>query len=161
MGVLNRLLNQDSFTEAFEKLQENHKKLAVEYETQKAVNKKLADEYVELEARCKLLATDPEQFIEMEIERRTIEIEEEYAEKMSHKWYGIGRQDAYAEMGIKNIEAHERGNVLAQLPNGDVVEIITGLEDVKPEDTKGFYADSVTYFADDEITIDDLTEVWL
>ena len=157
MGVLHRLLNQDSFTEAFEKLQENHKKLAVEYETQKAVNKKLAEDYIKLEERCNLLATDPEQFIEMEIERRTIELEEEYAEKMNHRWYSIGRQDAYAEMGIKNIEAHERGNVLARLPNGEIVEIVTGLEDVAADDVNAFYADSITEF--DEIIIDDLTEV--
>lgn len=133
MGMLDRLLNQDSFTEAFDKLQENHKKLSEEHETQKAVMKELADDYVRLEQKCRLLELDPEQYIETELEKRTLELEKEYAERMQHKWYGIGRQDAYREMGIRNIEAHEHGNILVQLPNGDIVEQILGLEDVEAD----------------------------
>lgn len=131
MGMLDRLLNQDSFTEAFDKLQENHKKLVSEYETQKAVNKELAEDYIRLEEKYRVIAMDPEQYIEAEIEKRTLDLEAEYEEKMNHKWYGIGRQDAYREMGIKSIEAHEHGNILVQLPNGDIVEQILGLEDVE------------------------------
>lgn len=131
MGMLDRLLNQDSFTEAFDELQKNHKKVSEELEKQKAVNKELAYGYIKLEQKLKEIEQDPEAYIEKEIEKRTLNLETEYEEKMNHKWYGIGRQDAYREMGIRNIEAHERGNILVQLPNGDIVEQILGLEDVE------------------------------
>ena len=131
MGMLDRLLNQDSFTEAFDELQKNHKKVSEELEKQKAVNKELAYGYIKLEQKLKEIEQDPEAYIEKEIEKRTLDLEAEYEEKMNHKWYGIGRQDAYREMGIRSIEAHERGNVLVQLPNGDIVEQILGLEDVE------------------------------
>jgi len=153
MGVLDRLLNQDSFTEAFDKLQENHKKLVSEYETQKAVNKELAEDYILLEQKLSVLELDPEAYIEAEIEKRTLDLEAEYEEKMNHKWYGIGRQDAYREMGIKSIEAHERGNVLIQLPNGEIVEQILDLEDVEiiPLEQNTEFSGSF-----EEIVIDDL-----
>ena len=159
MGVLDRLLNQDSFTEAFDKLQENHKKLVSEYETQKAVNKELAEDYIRLEQKLSVLELDPEQYIEAEIEKRTLDLEAEYAEKMNHKWYGIGRQDAYREMGIRNIEAHEHGNILVQLPNGDIVEQILGLEDVEAEETVFIKDIGVMDIPPDEILIDDLVDI--
>lgn len=151
MGVLDRLLNKERFIEAFDELQKNNKKIAQQLETQKAVNKQLAGDFIKLEEKVKLLESDPEQYIEAEIEKRALDLEAEYEEKMNHKWYGIGRQDAYREMGIKSIEAHERGNILVQLPNGDIVEQILGLEDVKPS------GDGV--LSADEIIIDDLVEV--
>ena len=52
------------------------------------------------------------------------------AERKIHRAYASGRMDAYAEMGIRNIEAHERGNILARLPNGEIIEVLTDLEDV-------------------------------
>lgn len=156
MGVLDRLLNQDSFTEAFDKLQENHKKLVAEYETQKAVNKELANDFIKLEQKLKEIEQDPEAYIEKEIEKRTLDLEAEYAEKMNHKWYGIGRQDAYREMGIRSIEAHERGNILIQLPNGDIVEQILDLEDVNYEHATLV---DIKEPLNDEILIDDLVEV--
>lgn len=163
MGVLDRLLNQDSFTEAFDKLQANYRRLSEEYETQKAVNRELADDFIRLEQKVSVLELDPEQYIEAEIEKRTLDLEAEYAEKMNHKWYGIGRQDAYREMGIRNIEAHEHGNILVQLPNGDIVEQILGLEDVSVDNMT--HSNEVVaikgnlVLPDDEILIDDLVEV--
>lgn len=156
MGVLDRLLNQDSFTEAFDELQKNHKKVSEELEKQKAVNKELAYGYIKLEQKLKEIEQDPEAYIEKEIEKRTLDLEAEYEEKMNHKWYGIGRQDAYREMGIRNIEAHEHGNILVQLPNGDIVEQILGLEDVEiiPLEQATEFSGSL-----DEIIIDDLVEL--
>lgn len=150
MGVLDRLLNKERFIEAFDELQKNNKKIAQELETQKAVNKRHAGDFIKLEEKVKLLESDPEQYIEAEIEKRTLDLEAEYESKMNHKWYGIGRQDAYREMGIRSIEAHEHGNILVQLPNGDIVEQILGLEDVKPS------TDGVV--SGDEIIIDDLID---
>ena len=155
MGMLDRLLNQDSFTEAFDELQKNHKKVSEELEKQKAVNKELAYGYIKLEQKLKEIEQDPEAYIEKEIEKRTLNLETEYEEKMNHKWYGIGRQDAYREMGIRNIEAHERGNILVQLPNGDIVEQILGLEDVEiiPLEQATEFSGSL-----DEIEIGDLVD---
>lgn len=147
MGVLDRLLNKERFIEAFDELQKNNKKIAQQLETQKAVNKQLAGDFIKLEEKVKLLESDPEQYIEAEIEKRALDLEAEYEEKMNHKWYGIGRQDAYREMGIKSIEAHERGNILVQLPNGDIVEQILDLEDVKPS-TDGVVSDDVIFIND-------------
>lgn len=156
MGVLDRLLNQDNFTEAFDKLQENYKRLVSEYETQKAVNKELAEDYVRLEQKVNILKFDPEQYIKAELEKRTLELKKQYEEAMQHKWYCIGRQDAYAEMGIRSIEAHEHGNILIQLPNGDIVEQILGLEDINYEHATLV---DIKEPLKDEIIIDDLAEV--
>ena len=49
-------------------------------------------------------------------------------ERMQHKAFADGRSSAYSELGIWNIEAHERGNQLIRLSDGSVVELIT--EDV-------------------------------
>ena len=58
-------------------------------------------------------------------------------------------------MGIRNIEAHERGDVLVRLPNGEIVEHIIGLEDVVDmKTTEGLPGMEI-----DEIVIDDLVEV--
>lgn len=113
-------------------------------------NKNIADRCVSLENKLELLEKDAEQYIEIETERRLMQLEDEYQDKMEHKWYGIGRQDAYREMGIRNIEAHRRGNVLA-LVDGEVIELITDLEDVKSD------VDGTT--TADEIQINDLIGV--
>lgn len=111
----------------------------------------LAAQLIETEKELESMKKIPEQYIIEELEKRTAEIKQEYKDRMEHKWYQIGRQDAYREMGIGNIEAHERGNILVQLPNGDIVEQILGLEDVKPS------GDGVLSY--DEIIIDDLVDV--
>lgn len=111
----------------------------------------LAAQLIETEKELESMKKTPEHYIIEEMEKRTAEIKQEYKDRMEHKWYQIGRQDAYREMGIGNIEAHERGNILVQLPNGDIVEQILGLEDVKPS------GDGV--LSDDEIIIDDLVDI--
>lgn len=111
----------------------------------------LAAQLIETEKELESMKKAPEQYIIEELEKRTAEIKQEYKDRMEHKWYQIGRQDAYREMGIGNIEAHERGNILVQLPNGDIVEQILGLEDVKPS------GDGVLSY--DEIIIDDLVDI--
>lgn len=93
-------------------------------------NKVLASDIIKLEDEIELLQKDPDQYVEREVEKRMIAYEKAHECEMNHRWYGIGRQDAYREMGIKNIEAHRRGNVLVQDENGEIVELIQGLEDV-------------------------------
>ena len=111
----------------------------------------LAAQLIETEKELESMKKIPEQYIIEELEKKTAEIKQEYKDRMEHKWYQIGRQDAYREMGIGNIEAHERGNILVQLPNGDIVEQILGLEDVKPS------GEGVLSY--DEIIIDDLVDI--
>ena len=102
----------------------------------------VADDYEKLITSYEFLVASPDYYNEA----RETYIEE--LKQQSSRAYGCGRQDAYAEMGIKNIEAHERGNCLAILENGDIVELITDLETVY--DGRGV--------PEDEIYIDDLVE---
>ena len=75
-------------------------------------------------------------------------------EQLEHSAFARGRASAYSEMGIRNIEAHERGNELLILDDGEVVELITGLEDVKTEEKNEFLDTG----SDEEIFIEDLVE---
>lgn len=118
-------------------------------EIQKRANAEIANRCIAVEEELELLKTDTEQYIEVEVEKRMIAYEKEHNCEMNHKWYGIGRQDAYREMGIKAIEANKRGNSLRILENGEIVELITDLEDVTAK-TKG---ETTT----DAIEIGDLT----
>lgn len=148
-----KLLGIDQDTELYnrnKKLIKQNEHLHKALDIQKRANKGIADRCISLENKLELLEKDAEQFIEIETERRLMQLEDEYKDKMEHKWYCIGRQDAYREMGIKNIEAHKRGNVLA-LVDGEVIELITDLEDVTAD------VEGVT--TSDEIKIDDLVEV--
>ena len=74
-------------------------------------------------------------------------------ENIIHREFARGRQCAYSELGIWNIDAHKRGNSLAILENGEVVEVICDdLVDVKADVGK-------MTIPDDEIVIDDLVEI--
>ncbi len=116
---------------------------------QKSANVEIANRCIAVEEELELLKTDTEQYIEIEVEKRMMQYEKEHSCEMNHKWYGIGRQDAYREMGIKAIEANKRGNSLRILENGEIVELITDLEDVTANTKETTTAD--------EIKIEDLT----
>ena len=88
--ILDRLMNKEDFTEAFDELQKNHKKLGEEFEEQKRVNLVLASDLLKAEKERDLLKEDPEQYIEMEVERSLMKLEKELEEKMNHKWYCNG-----------------------------------------------------------------------
>lgn len=138
-----------TYREDFEKLSANHNKLArmhedlkKKYEAEKQVTAsltkklgELADSFEDFLDRYELVITTPEYYNK---EREDL-IDE--LKRQASKAYGCGRQDAYAEMGIRNIEAHERGNCLAILEDGNIVELITNLETVyeepAPEEAKG------------------------
>lgn len=56
-------------------------------------------------------------------------------DQIYHRGFAHGRQAVYSELGIWNIEAHERGNSLAILEDGEIVELICDdLVDVKPSE---------------------------
>lgn len=117
---------------------------------EKKTSHNLAAQLIETEKELESMKKAPEQYIVEELEERTAEIEQEYKDHMEHKWYQIGRQDAYREMGIWRLDALERGNCLVMDMFGNVYELLNDLEDVKAEDTG--------MITDDSIVIDDLTE---
>lgn len=127
---------------------EHNERLEKALYIQKSANKSIADRCVSLENKLELLTHDAEQYIEVEVEKRMMAYEKEHNCEMNHKWYCIGRQDAYNEMGIKAIEANKRGNSLRILENGEIVELITDLEDVT--------ANTKESTTSDEIEIEDL-----
>lgn len=87
--------------------------------------------------------TDRARGVVIEAEQKLLDIKEKL-----NAAFANGRVSAYSEMGIRNIEAHERDNALVRLEDGSVVELILGLETVYDEKDVG----------DDEIFIDDLVE---
>lgn len=129
--LIAKLFRIETYKLQNDRLAEDNNKLAKMFEEEKAINKSLAADFVKMEGELRLLKADPEQYIEVEVEKRMMKYEKEHNCEMNHKWYCIGRQDAYAEMGIKAIEANKRGNSLRILENGEIVELITDLEDVQ------------------------------
>ena len=110
---------------------------------QKRANVEIANRCIAVEEELELLKTDTEQYIEVEVEKRMMAYEKEHNCEMNHKWYCIGRQDAYHEMGIKAIEANKRGNSLRILENGEIVELIPDLEDVTTNTKETTTADEI------------------
>lgn len=136
----------------YNKIEKDFETLSKSYDLLKDSNKILILQNIEMEDELDLLKEDPEQYIEKEVEKRLMELEEELSEKIKHKFKNIGRANAYSEMGIWNIEAHKRGNVLVMLEDGSVVELLDGLEDVSPEEAETESKDG--------IKIDDIAEDW-
>lgn len=147
MALIDRLLNKEDFTKSFDELQKSYRRLAEQFEEQKKTTTILAEDLLQAEEERDLLKTDPEQYIEREVERRLLTLEEELKENMNHKWYCVGRQDAYAEMGIRVLDAKKRG---------DQVEITLD-EDGKIDGVTEVINDIDKYC--NEIEIDDLVDV--
>ena len=146
--IIAKLFGIETYKLQNDRLAEDNNKLAKMFEEEKAINKSFAADFVKMEEELRLLKADPEQYIEVEVEKRMMQYEKEHKCEMNHKWYCIGRQDAYAEMGIKATEANKRGNSLRILENGEIVELITDLEDVT--------ANTRETTTSDEIEIEDL-----
>lgn len=101
------------------------------HETINGANHQLALQVIHMEDELIKITEEPDAYVEEQIAKR----EQELEEKMQHRWYQIGRQDAYSEMGIRNIEAHELGGGLVILPDGSIVTFIPidDLVDVMPK----------------------------
>lgn len=119
---------------------------------QQGANKSIADRCISLENKLELLEKDAEQYIEVEIEKRLMQLEDEYKDQMNHRWYSLGRTDAYAEMGIRALNSRKAGTTMYYIKDtGEVIEDITNcLEDVT--------ADVNTITTTDEIEIEDLQD---
>ena len=149
-----KLLGVEEDTELYNRNKELIKRneiLERALDIQKRANKGIADRCISLENKLELLEKDAEQYIEIEIEKRLMQLEDEYKDKMNHRWYSLGRTDAYAEMGIRALESRKAGTTMYYIKDtGEVIEDITNcLEDVT--------ADVNTITTTDEIEIEDLT----
>ena len=84
-----------------------------------------------------------------------MELEDQYKDQMNHRWYSLGRTDAYAEMGIRALESRKAGTTMYYIKDtGEVIEDITnGLEDV-PVEVPGTV--NIPVDSPDEIEIEDL-----
>lgn len=133
---------------------EHNERLKKALDIQKSANKSIADRCIALENKLELLTQDAEQYIEIETERRKMELEDQYKDQMNHRWYNAGRQDAYREMGIRALESRKAGTTMYYIKDtGEVIEDITsGLEDVPVE-----FTDGKGNVIADEIKIEDLT----
>ena len=129
---------------------ERNERLKKALDIQKSANKSIADRCIALENKLELLTQDAEQYIEIETERRKMELEDQYKDQMNHRWYSLGRTDAYAEMGIRALESRKAGTTMYYIKDtGEVIEDITkDLEDLT------IYTNETTDA--DEIEIEDL-----
>ncbi len=130
------------------KSEEEVKRLEEQIDELNTINILLASDVAKLEKDVELLGTDPEQYIEQEIERRLLALEAEIQDSMNHKWYCIGRMDAYAELGVKVLDAKERGCTVSVSLNED------GTIDEAIEEMPDNLQDII-----DEIQIDDLVDI--
>lgn len=130
------------------KLSRDNNNLASMLEHEKAITQALAADFIKLEREINELKKDPEQYIEAEVERRTLEYEKQHKDDMEHKWYAAGRFDAYNELGVRNYNAKKHGNCLVMDKNGEIYELLQDLEDVK--------ADVDSLLTTEEIELEDL-----
>jgi hypothetical protein len=155
--LLRKIFGLGSYEMECDRLKDDNDFLTKELATQKEANVVLADTIVDLQNQIDRLREEPDRIIQEEIVNHSLELDKQYEDFMNHKWYGIGRQDAYREMGIKNIEAHKRGNILVRTPDGEIVEMILGLEDVQEEvPVIDLGTVNIPVDAPDEIEIEDL-----
>lgn len=155
--LLRKIFGLGSYEMECDRLQEENDFLLNKLNLQLEANKSLADTIVDLQNQIEVLREEPDRIIQEEIIKHSLELDKQYEDFMNHKWYGIGRQDVYREMGIKNIEVHKRGNILVRTPDGEIVEMILGLEDVQEEvPVIDLGTVNIPVDAPDEIEIEDL-----
>ena len=145
-----KIFKLDKIVAEYEKYVNTHEALKHDYEFAKSVIESYKREIAELEAVC----ADPISYVENELkesretyEKCVADMEELLAkqDRLEHKAYARGRCDAYAEMGIKALDARLNGETLYVDENDNVIE------DMDEETFKAFCEDN-------EIDINDLTE---
>lgn len=131
-------------------LAKDYLELCQKYETTNALKESYKRQVKELEE----IYADPISYVENALKESTkaykecvVDMEELLAkqDRLEHKAYARGRSDAYAEMGIKALDARLNGETLYVDENDNVIE------DMDEETFKVFCEDN-------EIDISDLTE---
>lgn len=145
-----KIFKLDKIVAEYEKYVNTHEALKHDYEFAKSVIESYKREIAELEAVC----ADPISYVKNALKESTeayekcvADMEELLAkqDRLEHKAYARGRRDAYAEMGIKALDARLNGETLYVDENDNVIE------DMDEETFKAFCEDN-------EIDINDLTE---
>ena len=91
-----------------------------------AINKEMIGLYEDMIASYKReLEEANDRIYKLETLNKPILIELENIDRIKHKSYAKGRKDAYAEMGIKALDARVDGNVICIDETGKLVEVIT------------------------------------
>ena len=175
--LITRLFNIETYESEYASVSKELASLKTEIDIKTGANDVLARKIVDLEDKVEALTQDPDKYIWQKIS----EYEKEYEDRIYNRGFNDGRMSAYGEVGIWNIDAHGRGNVLVRLSNdvdAEIVELLRGKlvdvvadddvrsERVKRADVKSETADviSTTGWADyisttglaDEIEIADL-----
>ena len=75
--IIAKLFGIETYKLQNDRLAEDNNKLARMLEEEKAINKSLAADFVKMEKELKLLNADPEQYIEVEVEKRMMRYEKE------------------------------------------------------------------------------------
>lgn len=129
-------------------------KIVAEYEKYAKEYEALKNDYEIRQPMLKEICADPISYVENALkesteayEKRVADMEELLAkqDRLEHKAYARGRSDAYAEMGIKALDARLNGETLYVDENDNVIE------DMDAETFEAFCKDN-------EIEIDDLIE---
>ncbi len=145
-----KIFKLDKIAVEYEKYVDTYEALKHDYEFAKAVIESYKRESAELWEIC----ADPISYVENALkeskeayEKCVTDMEELLAkqERLEHKAYARGRKDAYAEMGIKALDARLNGETLYVDENDNIIE------DMDEETFKAFCEDN-------KIDISDLTE---
>lgn len=129
-------------------------KIVAEYEKYAKEYEALKNDYEIRQPMLKEICADPISYVENALKESTeayekcvADMEELLAkqDRLEHKAYARGRRDAYAEMGIKALDARLNGETLYVDENDSIIE------DMDAETFEAFCKDN-------EIEIDDLIE---
>ena len=157
-----KLLGFNTYEEEYDRLVNEFENLKREYETVQAANNILACNVIDLEDEVELLATLPNKYAQVQIEKLRKELDEDIRDKNKRAYnrgFTHGRASMCSEYGIWRLDAQKRGNALVRLNNDfehlDIVELIADdLVDVKepPQEPK-------IDVLKGEIIIDDLQDI--
>lgn len=154
--LITKLFGIETYESEYAAVSKEIASLKTEIDIKTGANDVLARKVVELEDKVEVLTQDPDKYVCQKIS----EYEKEYESRIYNRGFNDGRMAGYSEVGIWNIDAHGRGNVLVRLSNdvdAEIVELLRGkFVDVVAED--GHECVKREDVINGEIPIDDLTE---
>lgn len=122
--LITKLFGIETYESEYAAVSKEIASLKNEIDIKTGANDVLARKVVELEDKVEVLTQDPDKYVCQKIS----EYEKEYESRIYNRGFNDGRMSGYSEVGIWNIDAHGRGNVLVRLSNdvdAEIVELIT------------------------------------
>lgn len=123
--LITKLFSIETYESEYAAVSKELASLKNEIDIKTGANDVLARKVVDLEDKVEVLTQDPDKYVWQKL----TEYENEYESRIYNRGLNDGRMSAYSEMGIWNIDAHERGNVLVRLSNDDDAEIVELIAD--------------------------------